>query len=173
MTIDSMLDLLEQHAFASMMGQPSVLTFRDPQHGMVSFAFMGGLTLPYNGYLAIITGYLFDTDAWIGVDWTSPNHLSFAVSLWAKMKLPPKVFRELSDGKAPGYLLTKIAQRMLEDRCAAEAEEDRIRQVGEFLDLIETAYMDSLAAPVDAENVVALFAPVEVPWKAADADESN
>ncbi|RYF03865.1 MAG: hypothetical protein EOO77_30420 [Oxalobacteraceae bacterium] len=165
MGTDHILDVLGQHAFGSMVGQFSVVTFEDPRQGLVSFAFIGGLPIPYTAYLACLTGRLFQISPWIGVDWGTPNHLSYTVTLWARMKLPQSVFGCLEGGESPMAILDKLFGDMLKNRCTANHVDERRKLVSVLISTIEHEYADSLRRTIPVENIVALFAPIDLPWK--------
>lgn len=162
--IQQVLDCLEQVAFASMMGDVEMITFYDEEFGHLSFTAVGGLVLPYNGFLAQVTGHLFNIDPYDGMSWELKNHLTHTVTVWSKMKLPHTMVQRLANKTAPGHLVMLAVKSLILDHCSNPDPDQRPALVGALIDKIENRYLESLQAPIDVEGLSRLFDVVREPW---------
>jgi hypothetical protein len=160
MSIDpKMVEVLEQHSFASMMGSLSVVTFTEGDH-RESFAFVDGLPVPYNRFCANVTASLFRHSPDIGrdckVEIDRLPKIDPLSSFWSRIKLSPAARAEHDPFQATRMVETRV-RALIQTHCTSKFDDVRREELGGLIDRIETEFMESLNRPIEVTGLSRIY----------------
>jgi hypothetical protein len=174
--LSQIVDLLNRQAFASLVGHIDVVTFRDFERGEESYGFVGGLVVPYNRLMGILTAKLFSFPAIIALDLQAAigeaAKTDPILRVWDKISIPTSVDASLRSsyyGTVPSDLIGEAVYRtMLNFASDATTDEGRAEAVGLFIDRFETALFESRVDPIPTMGLKRLH---EYPRQGYDWDK--